>query len=137
MKFLFKNLFISSFVCFVFGLILHYLGKYVITFAYDQKVAQYESYRDIFLTTTILFSFIFWPLIQTVVIVRLYGFKSILSKILCFILLTVSIPIGWKTFFTFLNGSTYVTLLSQTGLYLTILTIQIFLFFIFVKRSRE
>lgn len=137
MKFLFRNILISSLVCFVIDLIIFHFGKYLLDLVYGQNMANDEFYLKIYLTMTLLYTFVFWPLVQAIIMAKLYGFKSVLSKIISFILLFCSIQIGWLVFFAILKGPNMVTLLQQSALYLIILAIQIFLFFVFVMSSKK
>jgi len=140
MKHLLKNLFLSSIPCFILFLIIGLLICPTLFNALNnlEIIDRVRIFGSIYLG----YNFFVWPIIQSIIFIHFFGFKSILIKIRCWFLFYLSIPIGWYTVYI-LNKlsagivSSDITLLSQTSYYLTFLLIQSILFFLFVKKSLE
>lgn len=140
MKFLLKNLIRSSFICFLIAVTIEFLWQYLIN--QETKNGGEISIFSRFLIPGFFLAYwlFFWPLIQTFLMIRFYGFKSLVIRLFTYILLSASMPMGWAGFFgifKFFTGesSTNITLASEFGMYLCILFTQFSLFFLFVKDS--
>lgn len=137
MSTLLKNIFISLFIC-------HFIvSVYVLSYPFlHSQFPFFQNSPLLFISIALFYDFIISPLLQTLILGRLYGFKSKFIHFLSFVLIFISIPISWYVFFAFIklftgkSGST-INLLSVLGMFLVTYFIQTLLFFVFIKPNKD
>jgi hypothetical protein len=134
-----KNLFFSSFICAVILTLIHIIGN---TITINNPAPHPSSFAFIFPAYSFLvFQFTIWPILQTILFTKFYGFKSILITLISFVIIFISIQAGWYLFFgivKLLIGQAFYpwTFISASGLYISILFVQIVFFLSFIYRPK-
>lgn len=137
MSTLLKNIFISL-------LIVHLLGFcYVLSLSSFDTLSSTTLEKPLLIVSIYLvYDFLVSPILQTIIIGRLYGFKSLWIHLKILLLSIISVFVSWKIFFTIIElltgrADAIVSFKNSFGMFFVTYIVQIAIFYLALNFKKK